>query len=137
MNINVLKDYCTTLTDDDADALLSCWGVWVNTAREHLGYKRPSYAINAKGGSSACIWLNDKELELIDKAIGMTQYIDHDYLAVLISKFVYRMSMRAIVKKHGLKSTNKLYGILRNGKYEFKQFLKNLVEDYEENSKHA
>lgn len=128
MNISVLKDYCTTLTDDDADALLSCWGLWVNTAKDYLGYKHPSYAINAKG-SNACIWLNDRELELIDKAVGMLSYTDHNYLLTFKAKYVYRMSMRAIVKRYNLSSTNKLYGILNNAKTEFKLFIKQLVEE--------
>lgn len=126
-NINVLKDYCETLTDSDVDALLACWGVWVNTAKENLGYKSPQYAINAKS-SSACIWLNDKELELIDRAVGMLRYTDDLSFAVLKSKYVYRMTMRGLVKRYQLNSTNKVYGILNTAKGEFKFYIKQLVE---------
>ncbi len=129
-NISVLKDYCENLTDTDADALLACWGVWVNTAKDYLGYKSPKYAINAKG-SSACIWLNDRELELIDQAVGMLANTDKVGLAVIKSKFIYRMTMRGMVKRYRLNSTNKVYGILNGARNDFKFFLKQKIEDKE------
>lgn len=126
MNINVLKEYCKSLSDVDTDALLSCWGLWVSTATDHLGYKSPAYAVSDKH-SSRCIWLNDRELDLLDQAVGVVKRANEQRFKALVLKYVYRMSIRKIMRNLGLQSTNKVYALLAMATTDFKLALRSRV----------
>lgn len=126
MNIGVLRDYCETLTDEDADRLLCCWAQWVRTAEEHLGYTSPSYAILNKT-SSSCIWLNDDELELIDKAVGKVREHDKELFNSLLWRYVNRKPLRQMAKALKVGSTNAVYTLLARATEDFKKNIKELV----------
>lgn len=127
MTINVLRDYCSYLTDADADALMSCWGVWALTAQDRLGYTKPKYGLNITN-STKCVWLNDEELEIIDKAMAILRGRNSYFFKALRCRFVYGLSLRGIAKQMQLESTNKVYGLLNNGRAEFKNIIKGLVK---------
>ena len=126
MTINVLRDYCSFLTDADADALLSCWGVWALTAQDRLGYTKPKYGLNISN-SKKCVWLNDEELEIIDKAMAILRGRNGYFFKALRCRFMYGLSLRGIAKHMRLESTNKVYGLLNNGRAEFKNIIKDLI----------
>lgn len=126
MSIGVLRDYCETLTDEDADRLLCCWALWVKTAEEHLGYKSPSYAISNKSNSS-CIWLNDDELEMIDKAVGKVREHSLELFNSLVWRYVKRNTLRQMAKALKVKSTNAVYTCLARATEDFKRNIKELV----------
>ena len=128
MNLTVLKEYCASLTDVDADALLSCWGLWASTATDHLGYKSPSYAVSGKS-SNRCVWLNDTELDILDQAVGGVRRNNEMLFKALILRYVYRQSIRGIMRSLKLHSTNKVYKLLDDAIAKFKFYLKGRINN--------